>query len=349
MSHAIHLNPAVVRELESRISAIISNDYARLSQNSWWQHVAKPKTTQTKKEIFAWLIATAVIRDQGPSGGNTHFDNLLSHFTEAETRHAGSGLRLTRDQLTDVFNGEPGGEAFELAKSWSKDIAAYMAYWPQKKTAHFLKNGHTASEYTGYDGKAFFATDHPVNPQNDGMGAYKNLLTGGDAAPIDTGVPMDTAATNLAKVWAHVKSLVMPNGEGDPRYLTPKALIVPPKLFPRAKQLTSAEFIAMAASSGGGSADFRAFLQALGFAQPICADELSGFESETSYFVVCEQASNDELGAAFFLVREAFRLAMYGDMTEAALARLEALEWILKGRNSLCPGHPFLLFKVKAS
>ncbi len=350
--HRIGLTPTVIRELEQRITGIISNDYARLSADTWWQGVAKTRTISTKKEILAWLISTAVIRDQGKEGGNIAFDDLLSHYTEIETRYSGTGLKLTRAQLTDVYNGEPGGEAFELARHWAKDIAAYMAYWPQKKVAHFLKNAHslaTAGGYTGYDTKAFFATDHPTNPADTSLGTFKNLLTGGDAAPIDVGVTMDVAATNLAKVWAHIKSLVMPNGEGDPRGLRPKALLVPPKLFPRAKQLVSAEFIAMAAASGGGSADFRAFLQALGFAQPVCADELSGFESETSYFVVAEQASNDELGGVIYVEREPFQMSKYGDMTDADLSRRQELEWHVHGRNAIVPGHPYLLFKVKAT
>lgn len=349
MSNA--LTPLLVRELESRIQGIATGDYARLAANTWWQLVAKKRTISSKKETLVWLLETAMIRDTGKSGGKTSFDDLVAQYTELETRHAGAGLRVTKDQLTDLFNGEPGGEAFQLAGEWARQIGAYMAYWPQKGTANFLKTAHnlaSAGGFTGYDGKAFFATDHPLNPYDASAGTFKNLFTGGDAAPIDTAVTMDVAANNLAKVWGLIKSIKAVNGE-DPRGLTPRHIIVPPKMYPRAKQLTEADFIAQAAAAGGGSADFRAFLSALGLITPVCADEIAGFESDTSWYVVCEQHAADQLGGVLYVEREPFRMSAYGDMSSAEMSRLKMLEWDLDGRNSIAPGHPYLLFKVKAA
>jgi phage major head subunit gpT-like protein len=345
------LTPTTVRELESEIKAIIVDDYARLSANMWWQNVAKVRQTATKKTILAWLLSTAQIRETGGSG-NIGFEDLVSQITEIETKHARAAFEITRDQLTDVYNGEPGGEGVEAAMRWAKDIAYYMAYWPQKKTSEFLKTAHLAAASGGfdsYDGVPFFSTSHTLNPYRASVGTFKNLFTGGDAAPIDTGVTMDVAADNLSKVWALIKAIKMPNGE-DPRGLTPRALIVPPKMFPRAKQLTSADFIAQAAAGGGaGSTDFRQFLASMGFATPICADELSGFESETTYFVVAEQHANSDLGGVVYVEREPFRMTQYGEMTDAVLSRMSSLEWHLTGRNAIAPGHPFLLFKVQAA
>jgi phage major head subunit gpT-like protein len=344
------LTPTLVRELESRITAIMVDDYARLTQDMWWQLVAKVRPSVTKTEVLAWLLSTAMIREAG-AGGNIHFDDLVSQTTELESKFANAGLKITRAQLEDVFNGEPGGEGFQIARKWAKDMAFYMAYWPQKKTAEFLKTAHllaTAGGFTAYDGKAFFATDHPLNPYDSSVGTFKNLFTGGDAADISTAVTLDVAANNLSKVWGLIKAIKMPNGE-DPRFLKPKGLIVPPAMFPRAKQLTSADFIAQAAASGGGSADFRAFISSLGFAQPVCADELAGFESSTTYYVVAEQAANDEMGGCVYVDREPFRMTQFGDMTESELSRKQELEWHVHGRNAIAAGHPFLLFKVKAA
>lgn len=352
MSNA--LTPVLVREFESRIQAITTRDYARLSQDSWWQLVAKKKQLKSKKEIFAWLIETAMIRDGGKSGGKISYDDLVATYTELESRHAQGGLRVTKDQLTDLFNGEPGGEAFQLGANWASQMGEYMAYWPQKKVAEFLKNAHLApgttpgSGFNAYDGQIFFSAAHPLNPFDASAGTFKNLLTGGDACPIDTGVTLDVAAANLAKLWAHIKGIKTATGE-DPRRLKPKHLIVPPKMFPRAKQLTEADFIAQAAAAGGGSADFKAFLSAMGAITPICADELGGFESDTTYFAVCEQAAGDDLGAVVYGEREPFRMSAYGDVSSAELSRLKMFEWEVDGRNAVSGGHPFLIFKVKAS
>ena len=340
--------PTSVRELEQHIVSIIVDDYARLSQDTWWQLVAKVRQTKTKKELIAWLIQTAVISDVG-QGGNLSYADQAAVMTEMETRHAGAGLKLLRAQLEDVYNGEPGGEGVEAADNWARGIAAYMAYWPQKKTAEFLKLAHLSASsggFTSYDNVPFFSTSHLVNPKDAGMGTFSNLFT---SVPLDTGVTMDVAANNLATVWANIKSIKMPNGENDPRKLKPKGILVPPKMFPRVKQLVSADYIAQAAASGGGSADFRAYISSLGFAQPICADELSGFEGDTTYFVVAEQAANDALGGVVYLEREAFRMTQYGEMNSAELGRMKALEWQVNGRNAIAPGHPFLLFKCKAA
>lgn len=349
MSNA--LTPVLVREFESRIQAIATRDYARLSSNTWWQLVAKKRQTKSKKEILTWLLETAMIRDTGKSGGNVSFDDLVAAYTELETRHAGAGLRVTKDQLTDLYNGEPGGEAFQLGGQWSSQVGAHMAYWPQKKTSEFMKTAHLAPAsggFNAYDGQIFFSAAHPVNPFSASAGTFKNLLTGGDAAPIDTGVTMDVAAANVAKVWSHIKSIKSANGE-DPRGLTPRFMVVPPKMFPRAKQLTEADFIAQAAASGGGSADFRAFLSSMGMIQAVCADEFAGFESDTTWFMVCEQHQTDDLGGVVYVEREPFIMSAYGELSTAEAARLKMLEWLVDGRNAISGGHPYLIFKIKAA
>lgn len=336
------LTPQFLVDLETRMQVLTEREYARLTASLWWQTITKVRQSTGRKDILTWLLSTAMIKDQG-KGGNIAFDDLVATFTEIENKHSGAGLKLRRDQLEDTDGG-----GLDLAAQWSGDIGAYMAYWPQKQVAHLLKNGHTAALYTGYDAKAFFATDHPLNPFQVALGTYKNLFTGGDAADISTAVTLDVAFANLAKVYSLISAIKMPNGE-DPRFLRPKALIVPPKLFPRAVQLTSAKFLAQAAASGGGSADVEAVIKSLGFALPTQADELNGYESDTTYFVAAEQISASQLGAVVYVDREPFSINYFGHMTDAELSRKQELEWHAHGRNVVAPGHPYLLFKVKAA
>lgn len=336
------LTPQFLVDLETRMQVITEREYARLTQNLWWQLITKVRPSTGRKDIITWLLSTAQIKDQG-KGGNIAFDDLVSTYTEIENKFAGAGLLLQRAQLEDTDGG-----GMDLAGQWSSDIGAYMAYWPQKRATHFLKNGHTAAEYTGYDGKAFFATDHPLNPFNVGLGTYKNLFTGGDACDISVAVTAEVALQNLSKLRALIAGIKMPNGE-DPRFLRPKAILCPPKLYPRAVQLTSAKFIAQAATGGAASGDIEGLIKALGYATPIECDELDGFESDTTYFVVCEQLSSSQLGAFIYVEREAFRINYYGTQDEAELNRKQELEWHAIGRNVGAPGHPYLLFKVKAA
>ncbi len=339
------LTPKLLVGLEDRMSIITEREYARMTQNLWWQDVAKVKQSTGRKEFITWLLSTAIIRDLGKSAGNLSFDDLVSTYTEVENKFAGAGLKLSRAQLEDTDGG-----GVDLAAQWSSDIGAYMAYWPQKQVAHALKNGHTAALYTGYDGKALFATDHPYNPANVPAGTFQNIFTGvasgayPGACPIHDGVTVDVALANLAKIIAYIATIKMPNGE-DPRFLRVKKIICGPRMFPRVVQLTSAKTIAQAASGGGGGADVEALIKSLGFAMPVQADELAGFESDTTFFVVCEQAATSQLGALVYQEREAFRMNNYGPMTDAVLGRMDEFEWQVRGRNATAAGHPFLIFK----
>lgn len=335
-------------DVESRMQMITQREYERLNANLWWQQVAKMRPSTGRREIIMWLLSTAQIVDQG-KGGNIRFDDLVSQYTEIENKFSGAGLKLSRAQLEDTDGG-----GMELASQWSSDIGAYMSYWPQKQTAYFMKNAHTASLFTGYDEVAYFSASHPYNPFNTGAGTYSNLLTGAasgtfpGACPVDDSIDMDDAFLNLSKVFAYVCSLKMPNGD-DPRMLRPKWIFCSPRLFPRMVQLTSAKFLAQVAGSGAGSADVEAVVKALGFATPIQCDELAGFESDTTYFVACETLASSQLGAIVYQQREPYRINYYSNIDQAILNRSQELEWHCIGRNNIAAGHPFLLHKVKAA
>jgi len=346
------LTPQFMMDLESRMQLLTENEYARLVQGLWWQNLAKVKTTTAGKEILAWLLSTAKIYPEG-KGGNIRFDDLVSTYTTMEPKFSGAGLKLNKAQFEDTD-----GQGMNLAAEWSSQIGAQIAYWPQEQVADFLMHAHEAGTYVGYDGKPFFAVDHPVNPYRTGV-TFANLLTGTagvggnsgttspGALPIDASVPVDTALLNLQRLFAYIASIKMPNGK-QPRRLRPRFILTPPSLTFRAVQLTQAKFIAQLASGGGAaSADVEALIQALGYAAPVQADELGGFEDEKTYFVACEQVTSSQLGAITFLEREPYKILYYGSQTEAELDRRDEYEWHVKGRNGMGAGHPFLLFKVK--
>lgn len=348
------LTPQFLMDLESRMQVISEREYTRFTSNLWWRNIAKVRGSTGRRDVITWLLSTAQIKDQG-KGGNIAFDDLVSTYTEIESKFSGAGLKLSKAQLEDTDGG-----GMDLAGQWSGDIGAYMSYWPQKQTAYFLKNAHTAALFTGYDQLAYFHAAHPVNPFNDAAGTYANLLTGAAAAasgntpaypgalPIDDSVTTEVALSNLSKLFSYIASIRMPNGE-DPRFLRGASLIVPPRMYPRVVQLTSAKFLAQVAGSFAGSADVESLIKALGFATPVMADELVGFESDTSYFVGCAQLSTSQLGAVVYTERESFAINYYGVVDQAQLGRSRELEWQCHGRNVVSAGHPYLLLKVKAA
>lgn len=340
------LTPQFLFDFESNMQALTENEYSRMASNLWWKNIVKVRPSSSKRERLAWLLSTAKIEDLG-LGGNMPFEDLVAISTEYVNLNSGAGLKLQRNQLEDLD-----GNGLDLASKWSTDIGAYMAYWPQKQLVKaILANG------TCYDGGAFFATNHPVNPRNTGVGTYSNLLAYA-TYKIDDTVTVDVALANLGKAFAAIRSVKMPNGD-DPRFLVPTALVVPPRMVPRAQQLTNAKFIAQAANSGGGAGDVEAIVNNWGFKPPIEAVELSNAmtgvsDGDTTYYIAVQEMTATQLGAFTYFDREPFRITYYtgnggGTGVDAILDRARELEWHCQGRNVLGLGHPFLFFKVAGS
>lgn len=349
------LTPQFLTSLESRMQIITENEYGRLLQNLWWREVAAVRRTEAAKDIVAWLLQTAQIRDEGTKGGNIHFEDLVTAQTTIEHRFSGAGLKLLRQQFEDTD-----GMGLNLAAEWSAQIGAQMAYWPQIQIANFLKNGHLAS-VTAYDGRPFFATNHLANPFRTDGPTFANVFTGAAAAAtslapaypgaidVSEAVPVDTALANLNKIYSYIASIKMPNGD-MPRYLRPRAILAPPALMFRLVQLTNAKVIAQTTSAGGAAAaDVETSIRMLGYANPIQVDELAGYENDKTFFIIAEQAATSQLGAVVFVEREPYKINYYGPQTDAELSRKDELEWHAKGRNGVAAGHPYLIFKVRAT
>lgn len=350
------ITPEFLFDFESNMQAITESEYARMTKNLWWQKIVKVRPSNSKRERIAWLLSTAKIEDGG-KGGNISFDDLVTVSVEYENRNAQAGLELDRNQLEDLD-----GSGLDLAAKWSADIGAYMAYWPQKQAAKFVRNGENAALSASYDGLAFFHAAHPLDPFEPNSDTYANVFTGAangsypGALKIDASVSLEVAFGNLQKAIAYVRGAIkMPNSE-DPRFLNPLCLIVPPALTARAQQLTNAKFIAQAASSGGGSGDIEAVIRNWGLAEPIEAAELGADfgGSDTSWYLAVNEAAASQLGALVYVDREPFKITYYtgqggGTGVDAVLDRARKFEWHCQGRNVLGGGHPYLLFKAKDS
>jgi phage major head subunit gpT-like protein len=358
------ITPTFVMDLESRMRRITENEYLRLTaaDRMWWQKVAKVISSGSRREIITWVLNTAQLEDTG-QGGNIAFDDMFIQETEITPKTAGKGLKLRRQQFEDLD-----GNGTQLASEWSAQMGAQHGYWPQKSVATLLKAGEST---LAYDAAFYFSKAHPLNPFQTSVGTYANFFSGAAAStpatdpndaiypgacPIDTSVTMEVALANLAKVYGYIASIKMPNGS-DPRGLRPAGILCGPTLFPRAVGLTSAKFLAMTAgvaAAQGGSSDVQGLISALGYGMPIQADELAGYESETSYFVLAEQIASSQLSAIAYVDREPFTIRYYtgrggGNGVDAILDRADILEWHTSGRNVAAPGHPWLLFKVKAT
>jgi hypothetical protein len=253
------------------------------------------------------------------------------------------------------------GNGLEAAAQWSRDMGQLFAYDPQILVATLMLAGEST---TGYDGKAMFATDHPINPVADNGTSFANLFTSTasgaypGALPIDESVSAEVALGNLVKLYGYMGMVPYPNGI-LPRNLKPMDMLVPPRLMGRAALLTDAKFIAMAAGSAaaqGGTTDVEGIINMLGFAKPVECPELGsssklGTGSDTSYYVTFApfRTRRSQLGSIIYIEREPYSIKYHGPMDQAELDRKDVYEWRSKGRNAVAPGHPFELVKCKAA
>lgn len=409
------LTPTFVMQYEREMRVITESEYKRriARENFWAPKILRETNIERKTERITWWLDTATIQPLGPTGdGEMEFEGLVAQTVEYPTFKHGKGLRIQRDQLEDLD-----GTGLDQAAKWSELIGNDTAYYKQRLASQVILNAaNSDGSAAAYDGVQYFADNsvnsghgHPLNPFAPRVGGYCNWLHGAAgtsltgpgfaALPYPGGLPIhdsgtgavttDVALQNLAKAWAYIKSIKMPNGI-DPRFLRPKYILGPPALAARIAMLTDAKFIAQAAATGGGAADVIAYIKRLGFeVEPVIADEfaastdystimpfmsLSGSGgsggtvtggnvtslpetiegSDTSWYIACEEAQTSQLGALLHVMRKPFKVNYYtgdsgGTGLDAILDRIEEFEYHCRGRMSVQLGHPYALFRIDAA
>jgi hypothetical protein len=340
------LTPSFLMDLESEMEHIQENEYARLSENLFWSDLAVVRPASGRRKLLSWFFKTALIEDLGVKGGKMVFDDLVSKYTEIEARYAGNGLKLTRQQFEDTD-----GDGVDLAAEWAAQTAAETAYWPQSKIVELIQAGETG---IGYDGVAYFAKNHPVLPGDPSM-TYANLFSGAaDSTPITDPGDADypgavalsatdaTAIDQLKDIRTYISTIRMPDKK-RPRRLRPLDFYAPPQMAPRLVSLTQTKFIA----KDNGSTDMEPLIEHLAFGRVIEVDEFQN--DPTSFYITASTIGSSALGALARIEREPFSTRYFGVMDDVELSRMEELEWHHKGRDGYGYGHPFLLFKVKAT
>lgn len=315
------ITPKFMFDFQSNLNAKYANGYKRVLKNLWWDRIAVRQSSQSRVELYQWMLETAQIRPTGSKGTELTFEDLASVAYAIENESFGTALELHRHDLED--------DRYDKAPQWAAAAGSAASYHPQKQIVRLIKEGKTKGSY---DGKPFFATDHPVNPFDSLAGTYSNLFTN---KPLN--------AQNLAAVVAEIAKIRLPSG--DPRYLRPSILVVDPSNMLIANTITGAEIITDPTNATGGAPATNVIKQSYGFAQPIVADELA---DEPGVWYVGVEADEDAMQGAFvYQERKPFELNSYTGMDQAELDRLNVFEWHVRGRNVAAYGHPYLFFRVE--
>jgi hypothetical protein len=366
------LTPSFVFQYERQMAALKEEEYARslLAENNWWSKVVKTRPIEGATERLTWFLQTAGIEPVG-KGGNIPFTPLVTQTTELVPARYASAMSVKRDQLLDLRGG-----GLDILSEWASQVGTQAAYFPQFLAAEFIMNGaNTDGSAASYDSLPYFSDQsapHPVNPANTALGTpsfanwqaspssfYANWLHGTaqssvgypGAVPIDTSVSVDVAFQNLSNVIAYARGFKMPNGK-TPRFLSPAAVICPPKLTTRVSQLlgaytTSANYLMPQGATGGaGSATMDGMIRRWGMADPIEASEIgastnyqtelqlqatngSGITnsfvetitgSDTTWYLVMKANMTSTLGGLIHVLREPFRMNLFtGEATSGPM------------------------------
>ena len=323
------ITPTFISNLETSISAAVTNGMGRVQSNLMWDKVMASRTSATKKELVFFLLETAKIYDQ-QNGGQQRFDDLAAKYMEFENFRSGAALKLGVDELEDNVLRNGGGMAtLDYAGQWANNIGAASAYYPQEKMFELITGGTAViSSASVYDGLAFFSASHPINPVVGASGGtYSNLIA---SKPIDYGVTVAVAQANLASVLGTIAAYTMPNGIR--RFLKPKYLMHAPEIAPRVTELLTSRYVDATENIGFTS---------MGIVPLTCA-ELTGKD----WYLACEPTPG-EAGALVFQERAPYVLNTFAPESSAQLMSRKDFEWDFSGRNAIGYGHPYLLVKAK--
>jgi hypothetical protein len=194
----------LLKELLPGLNALFGLEYARYGEEHKEIYETETSERSFEEETKLSGFSAAPVKNEGApiayDNGQEAWTARYNHVTIAQ------GFSLTEEAIEDNLYDS-------LSARYTKALARSMAYTKQVRAASVLNNGFDAG-YPGGDGKALFATDHP-------------LVSGGvnsnePATPADLNETSLEAAVIQISLWTDERGLLIA--------AKPRKLIVPPAL-----------------------------------------------------------------------------------------------------------------------
>jgi hypothetical protein len=205
----------LLKELLPGLNALFGLEYQKYGEEH--KEIFETETSERSFEEETKLsgFSAAPVKQEGAA---IEYDNAQETWTARYTHETiALGFSITEEAVEDNLYDS-------LSSRYTKALARAMAYTKQTKAAAVLNNGFD-SNFAGGDGKALFATDHP-------------LVSGG----VNSNEPSTAADLNETSLEAAVIQIA---GWTDERGLLiaakPRKLIVPPALMFVATRLLETE------------------------------------------------------------------------------------------------------------
>jgi len=213
------INTSQIRDLLRPGLREVEGDYPNIPTQYKRVFKSTPSTMQIERTAHVAYMGLAQMKQEG---GATGFDNAAGQrwVYNAETYEVGLAYAITRKAIRDnLYKTEFKPTALGLAK-------AFKEFW-EIQAFNLLNNGTTYDASIVGDGKALFATDHPV----DGATAANRFSTDLDLNEAS----LMQAIKNIRTNWVDERNLKI---SGRPRR---DGLLVPVALMDVAERITKTE------------------------------------------------------------------------------------------------------------
>lgn len=182
----------------------------------WNSQVAIEIPSDTDEEVHAWIMQIPGVREWVG-------DRVLNALAEAgyrlKNRKFENTVQVSKDRIADRKIG--------VETPLMRMLGYNFAKFPDRAIATELLIGYATRKC--YDGKAFFADDHPVNLLDASKGTFDNVL-----ALALTAANFDTAYAAMAG---------FKNADGEVMGITPDTLLVPPQLRTTAHLIARSAYV----------------------------------------------------------------------------------------------------------
>lgn len=194
--------------------------------DSGWERLATTVQMTAKTEEFDWMGDVPAFTEWL---GERKIGRLRAENYRVTVKKWANGLEVDEDDLED--------DRLGLYEPKIRQLAAKARVHKINLLVDFLANGFATTKYgAGYDGKAFFATDHIPGGAGSGAAAVSNKLT----ATLDDAGALDSAIQ---------KMLEMTDEQGEPLGMNPTTLIVGPSNRAEARKQVLAQINANGATN----------------------------------------------------------------------------------------------------
>lgn len=217
------INKTNVAEVFRNIRAGYGEAFAAASSQTNWQAVATEEMTNTVVESMDWIGDLPNWREWV---GDKVIHALRAYGYSLELKEFETTIAVKRRDLE--------ADRLGIYARKARSAGELTAYYPQERVFDLWNNGFTG---LCYDGKAYFATDHPQYLKSGAKGTFSNKITKALSAA--------TQAASIASLGAAVALMdAMKNEQGRPIRIRDIKLVVPSALKDVANILYTSERLA---------------------------------------------------------------------------------------------------------